>query len=355
MVVLGRLAGALQGLLGQGQFLLALPDLRLQSLEKGQLPLCPLQCIPGGDGTKPGLLGEQRVQLCLCLSLVVAGLGILEIQLPLGNGLMKGQLPGAEGMLPSGLGPLSLQLVELVVELGELACTAGQFRLLLLQLRDAAHALVDLAAVEPLLELSLHLGVGYILLPGGNQGGDAGLQLRGGADGQGAALSDEGGALIDLPAYAQQHLAAGVGGQAGDGLLGAGIHGGEAAKGHIAPRPSPNGNVLALPLQGDLPLHGGAGPGLVAVLVGQVALSVPVPGVDAVEHGLQKGAPGGLSSFVGGGDDVESRLQSQALSLELAESGSHGFDLHGATSSPRSRAARPKRTASCKVSSSGSA
>ena len=156
------------------------------------------------------------------------------------------QLPGAEGMLPGGLGPLSLQLVELVVELGELACTAGQFRLLLLQLRDEAHALVDLAAVEPLLELPLHLGVGHILLAGGYQGGDAGLQLRSGADGQGAALTDEGGALIDLPAHAQQHLPAGVGGQAGDGLLGAGVHGGEAAKGHIATRSPPNGNVPCL-------------------------------------------------------------------------------------------------------------
>jgi hypothetical protein len=199
---------------------------------------------------------------------------------------MEGQLPGAEGVPPGRLGPGALQLVELIVELAKLVHTAGQLRPLPLQLGDAAHALVHLPAVEPLLELPLHLGVGHVLLPGGDQGGDAGLQLRSGANGQSTALTDEGGALIDLPAHPQQHLPAGVGGETGNGLLRPRIYGGEGAEGHIAPGPSADGDVPALPLQGDFPLHGGAGPGLVAVLVGQVALSVPVPGVNAVEHGL---------------------------------------------------------------------
>ena len=67
--------------------------------------------------------------------------------------------------------------------------------------------------------------------PEGHQGGDAPLQLRGGGDGQGAALSHKRGALKDLPAHSQQQLAAGIRRQAGDGLLCAGIDGGKVPEG----------------------------------------------------------------------------------------------------------------------------
>ena len=48
------------------------------------------------------------------------------------------------------------------------------------------------------------------------------------------------------------------------------------------------------------PSMGGPGPGLVAVLVRQIALPIPVPGIDAVEHGLQKPAQVDFPPSLGG-------------------------------------------------------
>ena len=165
------------------------------------------------------------------------------------------------------------------------------------------------------------LGVGDALLPGGDEGEDALLQLGAGADAE-VALADQGAALEDLPGDAKEGLAAVPGAELRDGLRRPGTEGGEGA----------HGGVLAagLPLEGDLAEaagavhpagHGGAVPGGVAVLLRQDAGPIPLPAVDAVEHGGQQGAPGGLAALVGGPQDVETVSQLQGLSLQAAEDG----------------------------------
>ena len=258
--------------------------------------------------------------------------------------------------LPAGqTSPLRRQEVHLIVDLLRFSADGGGLCQRLLQLGDTAHAPVHPPAVEPLLQPPLRLGEGYVLLSGGHQGGDAPLQLRGGGDGQGAALSHKRGALKDLPAHSQQQLAAGIRRQAGDGLLCAGIDGGKVPEGDAPPGAPADGDVPALPLQQQFPLHRGPGPGLIAVFVRQMSLLVPVPGVDPIEHSLQKARPGGFPALIGSLDQIEARGELQPLLRQPAEGGCHPFDPHGATSSPFSRAARPKRTACWRISFSGSA
>ena len=72
--------------------------------------------------------------------------------------------------------------------------------------------------------------------------------------------------------------------------------------------------------------HGAAVPGGVAVLVRQDAGPVPLLGVDAVKHGEEEGAPGGLPRFVGGLEDVQAVLKLQGLLPEAAEGGGHAAD-----------------------------
>ena len=57
--------GLLQLRLRLGEGLLPLPNLRLQSLEQGQVPLGPLQLLPVRQGEKPGLLLPQGLLLRL--------------------------------------------------------------------------------------------------------------------------------------------------------------------------------------------------------------------------------------------------------------------------------------------------
>ena len=224
----------------------------------------------------------------------------------------------------------------------------GQLLLHLLQLtfqlRDLAHAAVHPAAIAHFPQPLLRLGVGHILPPGGHQVGDPFFQLRGRRNGQGPPLADEGRALVYLTSHPGKHLAAVGGGQLRHGLPRVGIDGRKAPKGGIPPGAPAQGDLPALPLQLDLPLHGGARPGLVAVLVRQIVLLVPVPGVDSIEHGLQKGAPGGLARLVGGGDQVQPLPQLQPGLIQSAKAGGHGFYFHKISSQP-SRAAMPKRTA----------
>jgi len=59
--------------------------------------------------------------------------------------------------------------------------------------------------------------------------------------------------------------------------------------------------------------HGAAVPRGVAVFVGDETGLVPFAAVDAVEHGGQKGTPGGFSGFVGGFYDIETVLKLQGL------------------------------------------
>ena len=165
------------------------------------------------------------------------------------------------------------------------------------------------------------LRVGAAFLPGGDERQDAALQLGAGGDAE-AALADHGAALEDLPGDAEKGLTAVPGAELRDGLRRSGAEGGEGA----------HGGVLAagLPQESHVPEaggavhpagHGGAVPGGVAVLLCQHAGAVPLPAADAVEHGGQQGAPGGLAALVGSLQDIEAVGERQGLSLEAAEDG----------------------------------
>ena len=95
-----------------------------------------------------------------------------------------------------------------------------------------------------------------------------------------------------------------------------------------------NGDIPALPVQVNPAGHGTSGPGGIVVLVGQGVFCGLGPGIHAVEHGNQKGAPGAFSPLIGCGDDIQSRLQGQALVFQLAEGSRHFIDSHKVTSRP---------------------
>lgn len=297
-----------------------------------------------------GTLGLQAVHLGLGLG--KGGLGRLPPGPALGHGPAEVGVP--LGLQKSVLGLEPLQLPPGLLGQTEGLGLAGQGLLhvgqLLLQPGDQA-GLVVLPAVEPVPQAALYLGVGHILLPAGGQGGDAGLQGGGAVDGR-APLAHEGGALEYLPGHAGEGLPRVVPGEAGHRLRRAGIHRLKAAKGGAPLGPPAEGDGPALPEQLHAPLHGRAAPGLVAVLLREVALTVPLLGVDPVEHGPQEGRPGGLAPLVGGLNDIQPLPQRQLRALELAEGGAHLQNLHRQGSSPFSRAASPKRAASSSPSPS---
>lgn len=53
------------------------------------------------------------------------------------------------------------------------------------------------------------------------------------------------------------------------------------------------------------PGHGSAGPGGVAVFVGNISGPVPLSAVDSIEHGGKKRTPGGFSGLIGCLDDIQ--------------------------------------------------
>jgi len=75
-----------------------------------------------------------------------------------------------------------------------------------------------------------------------------------------------------------------------------------------------------------LPSISAAAPGLVTALVGGRAA---VPGVQTVEHDLEKGGPGGFSALVGGFYHVQSGPERQLRTLQTAEGGGQLLDVHG--------------------------
>ena len=86
------------------------------------------------------------------------------------------------GLLLAQAGGPGLELGQILAQGGGLGEGLLELGLLRLQLGDQA-AFVEPAAVEPGLEAFVGLGPGYILLPGGDQGGDPLLQLLAPADG----------------------------------------------------------------------------------------------------------------------------------------------------------------------------
>ena len=283
-----------------------------------------------------GLLGQLGVEGLLLLKLLLGRFQSLGT-LGQGGNLLLQRRPGqrlVNACLFLELVPLSLQGADLLLQLGGLVGSFRHCRQLLphlgqlaLQPGNLAHAFVDLTFILPRLQPALHLRKGDVLLPCGDQGGNAPLQLRGGGERQ-PARAQEGGAGKDGQPHAGELLAAVGGSELRYRLLRAGVDGGKGAKGGVPPGAPADGDVPALPLQAHLPLHGGAGPGLIVVFIRQIALLVPVPGVDAIEHGLPEGGPGGLAALVGGVDEVEPLTRLQMGLVQLAKGGSHGNQLH---------------------------
>ena len=108
------------------------------------------------------------------------------------------------------------------VALRQLTVQFGQLRLQSGELPGPVMA----ATIQLLFQGIRSLCIGGALLSGGDQGRDAPFQLGVLADGQ-VILPDKGAALKDLPADAQQGLAAGGTGQARHRLVGTGVYGTE--------------------------------------------------------------------------------------------------------------------------------
>ena len=170
-----------------------------------------------------------------------------------------------------------------------------------------------LPPVQLLFQSGRGFGVGGVLLTGGDQGGDAALQLGVLVHGQ-SVLADKGAALKNLPGDAQQNLAAVGSGQTGVFLSGAGVDGLKLPHGSSCPPGFPQqGQSLSAGDTVHPPLHRTSGPGSVAVFVGNEAGPVPFPAVDSIEHGGKKGTPGGFAGFVGGLENVQAVPQLQCL------------------------------------------
>ena len=285
-------------------------------LQQLQLSLHP------GQGVPVRQIAVQLLQGCQLLAAagqVLLGLpplpqGLLLFQgLPLGSALLQLLYPGLGGAL---LFPGVFQLG------GKLRLAAQglvQPGLLLLQLRDQAGFVVA-AAVQLFFQPIIAFGIGYILLTCGQQGGDAAFQLRVLGHGQ-SALPDEGAALEYLPGDAQQGLAQVLTGDIGHRLGGAGIGAGEVTHGGAdAAGAAQDGPQLTAGVQVHAALHGFARPGGIAVLVCQ---GTALTGGQAIQHGAQKAAPGGLAGFVGGADHVEPRLQPECVAPQPPIGGLH--------------------------------
>ena len=73
-------------------------------------------------------------------------------------------------------------------------------------------------------------------------------------------------------------------------------------------------------------LHGRAGPGRIAVLVRQ---RPALAGGQAVQHGADKGAPGGLAGFVGSVQHIQPRRERQFAVVQAAEGAGQVQNIHG--------------------------
>jgi len=141
------------------------------------------------------------------LALQLLPLGVLLLQfLQLVLGILQPELCGVE------LFPQTLLPGQRILQLGDF----------LLQCRDLAGGAVGSPGVQLLFQPLIALGVGGVLLASGDQSSDAALQL-GVLIHRQSVLTDEGAAQKHLPWNAQQILTGLGGGDAGDGVGGAGV------------------------------------------------------------------------------------------------------------------------------------
>ena len=172
----------------------------------------------GRQRVGPGLGGQCRLRRLL------TGVGLLlsSQRLPLGR-----LLPQVGGAVLQSI-QLPARLLRLVVQRVQLRQRGAQLVGLPFQGGDEP-CLVVPAAVQLLFQAVVGLGVGGVLLAGGDQGGNAALQLSVLVHGQ-SVLADKGAALKHLPGHAQQHLAGVLAGNARNGRTGTGVGAGKLAQ-----------------------------------------------------------------------------------------------------------------------------
>ena len=189
---------------------------------------------------------------------------------------------------------------------------------------DAAGSVV-FAGVELLFEHGGGLGIGAALLAGGDERGDAALQLGAAVDAQ-AALADEGAALVDLARNAEERFAAACGAQAVHSLAAAGVDGGKAPHGAVCARGvALERNVPQRAGELQRALHRRERPRRIAVLVRK---RPALAGGKPIEHGAQKGKQRRLAGFVRRFDDVEPFGKRKRGMRQLAEGRVQTAELH---------------------------
>ena len=192
------------------------------------------------------------------------------------------------------------------------------------------------APVSQLLQGSCQtLGIAAFV-SGGHQGIESAAQILVRRHRQ-IAEADEAGSAVDILLHPQQGLPTVGGGQLRDGNAGTRFIRPEFPQRDPALGGPLDGDVPALPMDIHPACHGASRPGSIVLLVGKGCLGALGPGIQAVEHGRQEGAPGTFAPLVGGMEDIQPRLQLQGLMLQLAEGGCHPVNSHGrATSLPAS-------------------
>ena len=81
------------------------------------------------------------------------------------------------------------------------------------------------------------------------------------------------------------------------------------------------------------------------LLVGQLGFGVSLAGVNTVEHGGHKCAPGAFAPFVGSVYNIQPIFKRNGLLIELAKGGGHRENFHGKTTSCPSKILRDSSAA----------
>ena len=317
----------LLGLDGSVPFLL--PDGVPLIPEAAQLPHLFLGLHPGRQRSAQGL---HLAEGFLGLGHGISGLGYLH---RIGSLLFVGQgLPVIIQLLEPGLHVLDplpelfrldvqrFQLGELLIQLLQLGLRLGK-----------QTGFVVAAFVPQILQLIRQPIRRAAFVAGGDEGVEPAPQSLVLGHGQ-VGKADEARPAVHRLLHAQKPRPAVGGIQLLHGKAGGSLVGLEFSQGHPPLGAALDGDVPAVPVQVDPAGHGASGPGLVALLVRKSRLCALGPGVQAVEHGKQKGAPGAFAPLVGGSDDIQAWLQGQCLMLQLAEGGRHFVNSHSLTSLP---------------------
>ena len=201
------------------------------------------------------------------------------------------------------------------------------------------------AAVAPVAQRFLCVGEADRFISRRHQRGEPLFQLR--VRGQcHRALTDEGAALKDAPADAQQKLSAVFARHTRDRLTAGRLIGAEFAHRNAALCAALDRDTLSLPFQLHPSLHGRAAPWLELRLYREICLGRALAGIDAVEHRHQKRCPCRFSGFIRSRYDVQSLIQRQLRVLKAPEGGRKLQNSHSSGASLPSMAASPSRAAS---------